>query len=247
MTGRTAAFFDIDGTISREGLISEMLQKLIRYEIIDLSQWTSRVEPAFTKWDKRVGDYDIYLMKMVETYSDTVLNTDPFHIKYIAKRVIEQKGERVYAYTRDRILWHKRQGHKVVAISGSPIELVSEMARKYGLDDYKGTIYKIGDDGKYNGEIIPMWDRVSKNNAVLEMAEKYDLDLSLCYAYGDTAGDLTMMRLVGNPIAVNPTRELVCSILSDNELKKKTNIVVERKDVIYHLKTKWLEEIEGLC
>lgn len=242
-----AAFFDIDGTISREGLISEMLQKMIRYEIIDLSQWTSRIEPAFIKWDKRVGGYDIFLMKMVETYSEAVLNTEPFHIKYIAKRVIEQQGERVYAYTRDRILWHKRQGHKVIAISGSPLELVSEMAYKYGFDDHKGTEYLIGDDGRYNGEIVPMWDRVSKNKAVLEMAEKYSLNLEKCYSYGDTMGDLTMMRLVGNPFAVNPTSELVCNILNDEELKKKINVVIERKDVIYHLKTEWLEEIEGLC
>lgn len=30
---KTAAFFDIDGTISREGLIGEMFRKMITYEL----------------------------------------------------------------------------------------------------------------------------------------------------------------------------------------------------------------------
>lgn len=72
------SFFDIDGTISREGLISEMFKKMIKYELIDNSKWYNEVEPAFTSWDKRVGDYDAYLQKMVDIYTDTVKNTNSF-------------------------------------------------------------------------------------------------------------------------------------------------------------------------
>lgn len=238
---RIAAFFDIDGTISREGLISEMFKKMIKYELIDNSKWDNEVEPAFTRWDKRVGDYDIYLQKMVDIYTETVKNTSAFHIAYIAKKVIEQKGERVYTYSRERIRWHKKQGHVVIAISGSPIELVSEVSRMYGMDDYRGTIYQVGKNGTYNGEIIPMWDSQSKRKAVLEMAEKHNIDLSLSYAYGDTNGDYSMLRLVGNPVAVNPTRELLSHIENDDQLKEKFTVIVERKDVTYRLNINTLD------
>ena len=137
---RIAAFFDIDGTISREGLISQMFRKMIRYELIDASKWHEEVEPAFTEWDNRVGGYDHYLQKMVDIYSETVKNTEAFHIEYIARKVVEQRGERVYTYSRDRIRWHQDQGHLVIAISGSPMELVREMALKYQLDDFCGTV-----------------------------------------------------------------------------------------------------------
>ncbi|MDF1495398.1 HAD family hydrolase [Caproiciproducens sp. CPB-2] len=238
---RIAAFFDIDGTISREGLISEMFKKMIKYELIDNSKWDNEVEPAFTRWDKRVGDYDIYLQKMVDIYTETVKNTSAFHIAYIAKKVIEQKGERVYTYSRERIRWHKKQGHVVIAISGSPIELVSEVSRMYGMDDYRGTIYQVGKNGTYNGEIIPMWDSQSKRKAVLEMAEKHNIDLSLSYAYGDTNGDYSMLQLVGNPVAVNPTRELLSHIENDDQLKEKFTVIVERKDVTYRLNINTLD------
>jgi len=238
---RIAAFFDIDGTISREGLISEMFKKMIKYELIDNSKWDNEVEPAFTRWDKRVGDYDIYLQKMVDIYTETVKNTSAFHIAYIAKKVIEQKGERVYTYSRERIRWHKKQGHIVIAISGSPIELVSEVSRMYGMDDYRGTIYQVGKNGSYNGEIIPMWDSQSKRKAVLEMAEKHNIDLSQSYAYGDTNGDYSMLQLVGNPVAVNPTRELLSHIENDDQLKEKFTVIVERRDVTYRLNINTLD------
>lgn len=240
-----AAFFDIDGTISREGLISEMFKKMIKYELIDHSKWYNDVEPAFTRWDKRVGNYDDYLQKMVDIYTEAVQNTSAFHVSYIAKRVIEQKGERVYTYTRERIRWHKAHGHKVVAISGSPVELVREMSEKYGMDDYRGTVYKVGADGIYSGEIIPMWDSESKRRAVIAMAERYGIDLSESYAYGDTNGDFAMMKLVGHPVAVNPTRELLANIRKDASLREKISVIVERKDVIYRLNMDCLDLIDS--
>ncbi len=232
---KSAAFFDIDGTISREGLISEMFKKMIKYELIENSKWYRDVEPAFIQWNKRLGDYDLYLQKMVDIYSETVRYTNPYHICYIAKKVIEQKGERVYTYSRERIKWHKDQGHIVIAISGSPIELVGEMSVMYGMDDYRGTVYEIGSNGAYNGNIIPMWDSRSKQKAVLEMAEKHQIDLAASYAYGDTAGDFSMMQLVGYPFAINPTKELITQIIKDDQLKKVVTVIVERKDVTYQL------------
>ncbi len=240
---RCAAFFDIDGTISREGLISEMFKKMIKYELISDKKWVSEVEPDFIRWDKREGGYDAYLQKMVDIYSETVKGTDSFHIAYIARKVIEQKGDRVYTYSRDRIKWHKEQGHVVIAISGSPVELVREMSAKYGMDDYRGTVYEIGENGAYNGRIIPMWDSQSKCRAVSEMAEKYDLDLSQSYAYGDTNGDFLMLGLTGHPFAINPTRELLERVREDNALGRKIAIIVERKDVTYRLDMRTLDLI----
>ena len=48
-----AAFFDIDGTIYREGLITEVFKKIIKYELVDETKWYKDVRPSFIKWDKR--------------------------------------------------------------------------------------------------------------------------------------------------------------------------------------------------
>lgn len=232
---RIAAFFDIDGTIYREGLITEVFKKIIKYELVDKEKWENEVRPAYISWDKRQGDYDTYLLKMVDIYMEAIIGTGEEHIKHIARKVIEQKGDRVYTFTRERIKWHKNQGHVVIAISGSPIELVKEMSEKYHMDDYRGTIYEVDENGKYNGEVIPMWDSNSKKKAINELVEKYNIDLNNSYAYGDTSGDYTMFKSVGCPFAINPTKELIDKIKEDNNLKEKINLIVERKDVTYKL------------
>ena len=230
-----AAFFDIDGTIYREGLITEVFKKMVNYELIDESKWYRDVKPAFVNWDKRIGDYDTYLLKMVDIYTEAIKGLNSDQIAYVAKRVVEQKGDRVYTFSRQQIKWHQERGNKVIAISGSPSELVKEMSRKYEMDDCRGTVYELDEKGYYNGKIIPMWDAVSKRKAILEMAQRYNIDLNKSYGYGDTAGDLTMLGMVGHPYAINPTRELINKINEDEALRKKITVIVERKDVIYQM------------
>ena len=238
---KIAAFFDIDGTIYREGLITEVFKKIIKYELVDEEKWYKEVRPAYLLWDKRQGDYDTYLSKMVDIYVEAIKGISKEQIEHVAKKVIEQKGDKVYTFSRKRIKWHQDQGHIVIAISGSPYELVKEMSQKYNMDDFKGTIYKSDENNNYTGDVIPMWDSQSKEKALLEMKEKYDIDLSASYAYGDTAGDYTMFKLVGIPYAINPTKELLNKITNDKEINDKINIIVERKDVTYKLTTDKLE------
>lgn len=229
------AFFDIDGTIYREGLIKDIFKKMINYDLIDESTWYKDVRPAFLSWDIREGTYDTYLLKMVDAHTEAVKGTNPIHMEYLAKRVVEQKGDRVYTFSREQIRWHKEQGHKVIAISGSPIELVKEMSQRYEMDDYRGTIYQLDEEGNYSGDIIPMWDAKSKEKAIKELMIEYNIDIDKSYAYGDTAGDFSMLRMVGNPFAINPTKELLNKILADEQLKAKITVIVERKDVTYML------------
>ena len=103
-------------------------------------------------------------------YIEAIKGSNKSQVEYIAKKVVEQKGDGVYTFTRDRLKYHKEQGHLVIAISGSPIELVGEMSEKYNMDDYRGTIYKLNSSNNYSGEVIPMWDHESKLKAIKELA-----------------------------------------------------------------------------
>ncbi len=245
-----AAFFDIDGTIYRDSLLTEHFKRLIKYELIDPRQWEDKVKDLYTQWDKREGGYDAYLLGVVDSYVEAIQNVTLEQNEFVANQVMDVKAGRVYKYTRDRIKWHKEQGHKVIFISGSPEFLVSKMAKKYGADDYCGTVYHF-DGERFTGETIPMWDSKSKERAIEKFVKKYDIKLDDSYAYGDTNGDLSMMKLVGHPVTINPAEDLLKNIQDDKELSKRIQIIVERKDVIYMLnsnveiyKCSFLEEAE---
>mgnify|MGYP000856619766 CR=1 FL=1 len=230
-----AAFFDIDGTIFRNSLMIEHFRKLISFEVIDPTIWYTKVKKVYMEWESRYGDFEHYLDVLAEVYLEELKGVKKDYIEYIAAHVINVNGDMVYKYSRDRIEWHKKQGHKVFFVSGSPDFLVSKMAEKYGVTEYRGSIYKVDDENRFTGEIIKMWDSVSKQRAIDELIEKYKVDLDSSYAYGDTVGDLSMLRMMGNPIAINPNRDLFFAIREDEKLSKNATIIVERKNIIYKL------------
>jgi len=231
----TGAFFDIDGTLHRNSLMIEHFRKLVRYEVIDPRLWHSGVKYTYTEWRKRERNYEDYMLELIDIYVEALRGHRKEDLEFISQQVIKLNGDIVYRYTRDRIKWHREEGHKVFFISGSPNFLVSRMAEKFGADAYRGARYLTDEEGRFTGEVIPMWDSVSKNRALKELVNEYQLDLEKSFAYGDTIGDLSMLKKVGNPIAINPTAELVASIKQDPVLQAKALILIERKDVIYKL------------
>lgn len=230
-----AAFFDIDGTLYRDSLMIEHFKKLLKYEVLDETIWHSQLKEKYENWQKRRGNYDDYMIDLAEAYITSLIGMDQDKMKFVTNQVIKLQGDKVYMSTRDRISWHKEQGHLVFFISGSPEYLVKRMAKKYGITDCIGTKYIMDANNRFTGEVVRMWDNVSKRIALLEFVETYDIDLSESYAYGDTHGDITMFELVGHPVAINPTQELLTAIREDETLRKTAQIIVERKDVIYVL------------
>ena len=226
------AFFDIDGTIYRNSLLTEHFKKMIKYELIDPLAYEEKVKETFKLWNERKGDYDKYLLSLTESYVNAMIGISEKDNDFVSDQVLNLSGNRVYRYTRERIKWHKEQGHKVIFISGSPDFLVKRMANKWGADDYQGSIYHTK-DGRFSGEISPMWDSRNKIKSLNRFCEKYNLDLEKSYAYGDTSGDYSMLKSVGNPIAINPSKEFLEKLRENKEISKKVQVIIERKDVIY--------------
>ncbi|MFO7849937.1 MAG: HAD-IB family hydrolase [Spirochaetia bacterium] len=232
---KAGAFFDIDGTLHRNSLLIEHFKKLVKYEVIDPRLWHSNVKYTYKEWRKRVRDYEDYMLELIDIYVEALRGWRKDDLEFISNQVIKLNGEIVYKFTRDRIQKHRKNGVLVFFISGSPNFLVSKMAKKYQVDAYRGSEYITDEEGRFTGEVIPMWDSASKNIAMKHLIKEFDIDPSKSYAYGDTDGDLSMLKMVGNPVAINPTYELVEHLKSDSELSKKAQIVIERKDVIYNL------------
>ena len=229
---KIAAFFDIDGTLYRDSLMTEHFKKLIKYEVVDERYWINGVKDTYINWDKRFEDYDNYLFGVSEAYVQAITGRHKKYSDFATEQVMKLKADRVYKFTRNIIEKHKKNGHLIIFISGSPDYLVEAMGKKHHAFLAIGSKYIIEND-KFTGEVIPMWDADSKNKTIDKLVEEYNIDLSESFAYGDTNGDYNMLRRVGNPVAMNPSRELLSKIKENKELAEKATILIERKDVIY--------------
>lgn len=223
-----AALFDIDGTIFRDSLLTAHFKKLVKYEIISYDK-IKHLEPLKIAWKNREITYDEYMNELIKTYHTSITGLNINEVEFAAKKTIETESKKLYIYTKNRIEWHRQQGHKIIFISGSPDFLVNKIANELNADLWFGSTYLTKND-IFTGDILPMWDSISKLNTIERIKQSYNIDLANSYAYGDTNGDYLMLSKVGNPYAINPNQELL-NKLKDNNIK--ANIIVERKDVIH--------------
>src|SRR6185312_3870388 len=82
------------------------------------------------------------------------------------------------------------------------------LADVLAMDGAVGTRWEVV-DGEYTGRLAgPFAYGEGKATAVREFAAEQGIDLSVSYAYSDSASDLPMLEAVGHPVAVNPDAPL---------------------------------------
>jgi HAD superfamily hydrolase (TIGR01490 family) len=113
----------------------------------------------------------------------------------------------VYQEALDLIALHRALGRKVYVVSSSPEEVVRPLAEHVGIPEILATRAET-EDGKYTGRLAFYAYAEGKAEAIRQVAEREGIDLRGSYAYSDSFTDLPMLEAVGNPVAVNPDREL---------------------------------------
>lgn len=102
---------------------------------------------------------------------------------------------------------HRERGEPVYIVSAALQEIVDALARDLGFDGAIGTVAELA-DGRYTGRTLHARHAAGKAEAVRELAEREGLDLSASTAYSDSHTDLPFLEAVGNPVAINPDRQL---------------------------------------
>ena len=103
---------------------------------------------------------------------------------------------------------HLDAGQQVWLVTATPIELATVIASRLGLTGALGTVSEVR-NGVYTGHLNgPPLHGLAKAEAIRALAAREGLDLSRCSAYSDSANDIPMLSLVGNPVAVNPDATL---------------------------------------
>ena len=226
------AAFDIDGTLIRWQLYHTIVDKLAKAGQLGANA-RSELKQARMRWKRREPGYSFtdYERTLITIYENALPGLDPMVFDALIAEVINEYKDQVYTYTRDLCADLKNKGYKLLAISGSHEELVAEIAKHYGFDDWCGTKYERSNGGFTGSKFIASHN---KQEILTNLIAKHNLTAKNSYAIGDSQSDIPMLQMVQNPIAFNPNQELY------NAAKQNGwQIVIERKNVVYELtKTK---------
>jgi putative phosphoserine phosphatase / 1-acylglycerol-3-phosphate O-acyltransferase len=202
-----AAFFDFDGTLiyGYSGLVAAR-QRAQSREMTPgeaLRTLTKSIEMGLGR-----TTYAELLGVLAETWKG---RTDEDLLEWGERLFRAGLAHRVYPEARRLIAAHRRRGHTVVIATSATRYQVVPLARDLDIDDVLCTTLTTV-DGVLTGEVArpDLWG-AGKATAVEKFAADRGIQLERSFAYADGSEDIELLKLVGNPRAINPGRSLTAA------------------------------------
>ncbi len=223
---RPLAIFDIDGTIFRSSLLIELNWALIKNNIFP-KKVLPELDNAYFSWMDRKASYQHYLNKVIEIFDYHIKGVKVKDVERISNSLLKKQKNRVYRFTR-QLIKRLRKTHYLLAISGSPIEMVKKFAKMKQFDFILATERKIK-NGRYTQGRVSN-PAVNKKKYLQEFVSAHNLSFKNSVGIGDSEDDIGIFKLVEYPICFNPTKKLY-------RIARRVGwpIYVERKNVIYRI------------
>ena len=222
MKKKRLAIFDIDGTIFRKNLHFELIDELSWRGIFSKNARKSLVE-AYASWLEHRGTYEDYRKKLVHMYEVELKGCSQRDIVEASRKVADFNKNRTYIFARDLIEKLKKEKYIIIAISGSPVDIVREYNKYLKFDEVFGSVYETDGKGIFTGKAI--FEPVKhKGHLVGQYISEKELTLKGSVGVGDTESDMSFLKMVERPIAFNPNMNLE-RVARRNDWK----IIVEKK------------------
>ncbi|MEP6665176.1 MAG: HAD-IB family hydrolase [Nocardioidaceae bacterium] len=206
ITGRPAAFFDLDKTIIAKSSTLAFSRPFYRGGLINRR---SVLRSGYAQFVYLVGGADHDQMERMRRYlSDLAAGWHVQTVKDIVAETLHHIVDPlVYDEAVNLIEQHHAEGRDVVIVSTSGSEVVGPIGEMLGADGVIATVM-VQEDGRYTGEIDFYAYGANKATAIVELAEQEGYDLASSYAYSDSSTDIPMLETVGHAYAVNPDKVL---------------------------------------
>jgi HAD superfamily hydrolase (TIGR01490 family) len=234
MSGGVAAFFDLDGTLMPLPSLEQRFFRILRYRgeipLKNYFLWLREAMRLLPWGISTVTHANKMYLKGVQSFDESGTGNRSDFPRHTSGHQCEGQDStppkrnprwlvpRFFEDGVERVTCHAMLGHAIVIVTGTLEPLAKAIARvlevEIATSGFAATIRVCPTrleeiDGRWTGRILGQaMLGEAKAQAVRKLAAEMRLDLSQCWAYGDSAKDRWMLEAVGKPTAVNPTPKL---------------------------------------
>lgn len=108
----------------------------------------------------------------------------------------------------ERLKKHLIDGDHVLVVSGAFTTMLNEVTKEYAVHQVIGTEIPYSNGSLDTANEIFHIQGIRKNMMIDQALDGYDIDWENSTAYGDSISDISVLELVGNPVAVRPENRL---------------------------------------
>ena len=208
MSGRAAAFFDLDKTLMAGSSGMHFARAAASQGIVSRGQLL-RWGRDHLRYRLR-GATDEETRQVLKAARDLITGVPAVQIDRMGTEVMASILPHIYPQMLDELYSHQDAGRPTFIVSAAGSGVVEPLAGVLGMDGGVGTRYEVDADGTLTGRFDgPFVYGKGKVEAMQIFADEHDIDLEVSYAYSDSISDLPMLRAVGNPVVVNPDPPLL--------------------------------------
>lgn len=201
------AFFDVDETLVRGASVFWAAREMFSHGFFGVKelQYAALQTLRYVLFGENTGKIAEYGDRAAQIIEGNSVE----HLREISEELYDRYFvPHVYQATYDRLKAHREAGHQVWLVSATPWLIAEVFARRLGVAGGIGTRMEVSGgllQGKLEGNIVHGPGKVT---VMQEIAAENNLSLEHSWAYSDSANDIPLLSAVGNPVAVNPDRDL---------------------------------------
>ena len=216
LTGKRAAFFDVDNTLIRGSTIYFLGRGMYQRGYFTKKD-ISRFVLANLRFRLTGKENKEEIARFQSAATDFIGGHNVKDIEAIAQQIYDEfVSPAMWQGTIDIAQTHIANGVEVYLVTAAPEDMATLIAKRLGLTGALGSKAETK-DGKYTGAMLGLLlHGKEKAVAVRELAKQKSLNLDDCYSYSDSHNDFPLLQCVGHPSAINPDAKLRIRALKEN-------------------------------
>lgn len=197
---RSIAFFDIDNTMYDGFSYFALLEKQVEEGLIKQETLTAALA-SMQKYKAKTQDYETTIVELLDIYATGLKGTEHTTVLESTRQFYE-KSDKFFAYVSPTFK-ELRGSHDIALVTGEPQFIAEAVKELFGANSYYSTEYEVI-DGTFTGSVKSyLASRHEKHDAIKHLMQGHGAKNS--FAFGDSEGDIEMLRAVEYPICLNTT------------------------------------------
>ncbi len=248
---KSAAFFDVDGTLVSGFLLIEFARYLNERNLfpVHMVRALEEEDESFRSprlpldLGQEILEFENFAGRLLRIYGEGIRNRSRYQISEEAGKFIGEKSEDRFIYTKPLIRLVREYGYVPVLVSGGPAEIVQQFARRLGIEKewVFSTTYEV-DSGTFTGRVHTTAAKAEEKIKIVDgFARKNRIDLATSAAFGDSILDVGFLGSVKYKFPINPSRKL--AEIAEKEGEGKGWFICENPDTVMVVVSKNLPKL----
>lgn len=194
------ALFDIDNTIYEGFSYFDLLKKHVTEELIEQNVLDDALE-SMKAYKLGQKDYEATIVELLDIYARGLKGVE-YEAVLQSTKDFYKNSSHFFGYVKP-VMGSLRRSHDLRLVTGEPQFVAQAVGDIFGISSYSSSEYEVK-EGVFTGNVTTyLASRHEKLSSIKHLMEGHSGRGS--FAFGDSEGDIEMLRSVEYPICLNPT------------------------------------------